>query len=330
MNKSHIQPERCFVSSIDAAKEFVEYNEYLLDPGSEIYEYIMQLIAFNYDSTSARRASFRDDSFIAGILPESPEGFDAFVDVIADEMHTLLKEAYGLTAGSGLFVYATVDEQPVVAFFKLNYQTRFACEKKSDGEITWTKDYRLLPSHTQKEYDYFFINIFEQRAWMSDAECTIGDERVNYMSDRILQLDLKKSEKETVKVIQDVITDTIRECYEDEAPKKLFEYRRAVADTAKEEGEINPKRIRETLFADNEAAMESCIRRSEDKNVEEKPVYVSPKTRRSLAKKQKIVTGSGIELLVPIELLEDKNTFDFHQENGMVSITISDVSGEVK
>ena len=329
MNRPQIQPERCFISSIDAAREYVEYNEYKMDPDGEIYDYIMHLMAYNYDNVSARRASFSDDSFIAGILPGSPEELDAFVDVIADEMHELLKEAYDLSPGSGLFIYATVDEQPVVAFFKLDYQTRFACEKK-DGQITWTKDGRLLPSHTQKDYDYFFINIFEQRAWMSDAACMVGDERINYMADRILKLGLGKSEKETVKIIQDVMTDTIKECYEDKAPEKIFEYRRAVADTAREEGEINPKRIRESLFADNETAMESCIRRSEDLEIEEKPVYVSPKTRRSLQKKQKIVTGSGIELLVPIDLLEDKNTFDFHQENGMVNITISDVSGEVK
>ena len=330
MNRSKIQPERCFISSIDAAAQYVDYNEYKLDPDGEIYEYIMQLIAYNYDNISAKKARFKDDSFLATIVPDSPESFDAFVDVVTDEMHDLLKEAYGLSAGSGLFVYATVDEQPVIAFFKLNYQTRLACGKDDAGELVLKKDARLLPSHTQKEYDYFFINILEQRVWMSDSKCLIGDENVNYMASRILHLDLKKSEKEAVKIIQDVVTDTIRECYEDDAPKKIFEYRKAVADTAKEEGEINPKRIREQVFSDNRKALEICEQKSEEREVKDTPVYVSPKTRRSLAKKQKITTGSGIELLVPVELLEDKNTFDFRQENGMITITISDVSGEVK
>ena len=74
-------------------------------------------------------------------------------------MHELLKEAYGLSAGSGLFVFATVEEQPIIAFFKLNYQSRLTCEKTDDGKVVWRKDVRLLPMHTQKEYDYFYMLI---------------------------------------------------------------------------------------------------------------------------------------------------------------------------
>ncbi|MBP3296646.1 MAG: hypothetical protein J6M27_08695, partial [Lachnospiraceae bacterium] len=62
----------------------------------------------------------------------------------------------------------------------------------------------------------------------------------------------------------------------------------------------------------------------------QKPVYVSPKTTKSLAKKQKIVTESGIEILVPVEYLEDKSVFEYKQENGRVSIHIHDVNGTIK
>lgn len=330
MTKSKIEPHRCFISSIDAGATFVDYNEYTLDPDGEIYDYILQLISYNYDNVASRKAVYDEDSFLAAIVPENADGFDAFVDVVADEMHDLLKQVAEMSPGSGLFVYATVDEQPVIAFFKLNYQTKFSCEKNSDGELTWTKDYRLLPSHTQKEYDYFFINVFENRVSMSDSKCMVDGQYVNYMAECILKISLRKSEKEVVKVIQDVMTNTIKECYEDEAPQKIFEYRRVVADTAREEGEINPKRIRDTVFSGNEKAMERYEQQAADLEINEQPVYVSPKTRRSLAKKQKITTKSGIELLVPVDLLSDKNVFSFKQENGMVSIVINDMSGEVK
>ena len=94
MNRSQIQPERCFISSIDAAREYVEYNEYKMDPDGEIYDYIMHLMAYNYDNVSARRASFSDDSFIAGILPGSPEELDALLTATRADVtdkHTALK-----------------------------------------------------------------------------------------------------------------------------------------------------------------------------------------------------------------------------------------------
>jgi len=329
MEKSKIEIDRCFISSIDAAKAFVDYNEWTIDPDGEIYRYILSLFAHNYDSISAKKATYKEDSFLAGIVPEEPEGFDAFVDVVTDEMHELLKEAYGLSAGSGLFVYALVDEQPVIAFFKLNYQSRLTCEKK-DGKVLWRRDGRLLPAHTQKEYDFFFIHPYDRKVWMSDMQCVLGDRSVNYMAERILQIDLKKSEKETVDVIRDVMIDTIRECYPEEAPKKVFEYRKAIAEEAKQSGEVDPVQLPERIFADNETAKERFTERAKEAEIPKKPVAVSPKTTRSLAKKQKIVTENGIEILVPVEYLEDKSVFDFKQENGRVLITIRDANGVVK
>ncbi|MCR5249508.1 MAG: nucleoid-associated protein [Lachnospiraceae bacterium] len=329
MNRSAIEIERCFISSIDAAKAYVDYNEWLIDPDGEMFAYILQLFAHNFDETGAGKARFAEDSFLAQITPLEADGFDAFVDVITDEMHELLKVAYGMQPGSGLFVFATVNEQPHIAFFKLNYQSRFACEKKGD-KVVWTKDVHLLPAHTQKEYDYFFINVYERRVWMSDMRCMIDGESVNYMAERILQLDLNKSEKETVQCIQEAVLDTIRECYEDEAAAKVFSYRKAVAEEAKEHGEINPVRIPKRLFEDNPKAQERYEERSEELKIQDSPMPVSPKTRRTLAKKQKIVTKSGIEISVPVECLEDKNIFEYKQENGMVSIYIHDVNGTLK
>jgi hypothetical protein len=150
------------------------------------------------------------------------------------------------------------------------------------------------------------------------------------MAERILKISLKKSEKETVQVIQEAVLDTIKECYKEEAPKKVFEYRQAVANEAKEQGKIDPVRIQETVFADNEKAKERFTEKSEDLAIPQKPVYVSPKTTKSLAKKQKIVTESGIEILVPVEYLEDKSVFEYKQENGRVSIHIHDVNGTIK
>ncbi len=329
MNKSSINIERCFVSSIDAAKQYVDYNEYTIDPDGEVFQYILQLFAYNYDNVGAKKARYDGESFLATVVPEKAEDFDAFVDVITDEMHELLKVAYQLPAGSGLFVYALVEEQPVVAFFKLNYQSRLTCGM-DNGEVVWKKDARLLPSHTQKEYDYFFIHPYDRRVWMSDMYCVIGEERVNYMADRILKVDLNKSEKQTVEDFQEAVMDTIRECYVEEAPKKVFEYRQKVAEEAKESGEIDPVRIREQVFADSPKAQERFASRTEELDLPEKPVYVSPRTCRSLAKKQKIVTESGIEILVPVEFLEDKDKFEYKQEHGRVSIYIHDVNGSVK
>ena len=52
---------------------------------------------------------------------------------------------------------------------------------------------------------------------------------------------------------------------------------------------------------------------------------------RQLNKKQKIVTESGIEIIVPIEFLQNNDVFEYVQdESGKVSIIIRDVGSILK
>jgi len=334
MNCSKVELERCFLCSIDSAKSFVNYNEYIMDTDGEMHQYMLQLFAKNFDNTASKKSTFSEDSFIATILPENVEGFDAFVDVVADEIHSLVQESVDLPSGSGLFLWATVDEQPIIAFFKLNFQNKYTClVDDDDNSVKWTKVYRLLPGTTQKEYDYFFINIYDRKVWMSDTICHIETESFNYMADRILKLEkLNKSEKEVVSVIEEAAINTIKECYKREAPQKVFEYRNVIAEEAQDYDNISPVVLEEKVFADNEDAKKIYREKLEELDIPaEKPLPVSTKTKKALKKKQKIVTENGIEILVPIEYLENKSVFDYRQDElGGVSIVINDVSGVLK
>ncbi|MCQ2521527.1 MAG: hypothetical protein MJ105_04030 [Lachnospiraceae bacterium] len=331
MNKSQITLDRVFIASIDSKKAFVDYNEYILDPEGELDRYMLQLFAFNYDNTSAKKATFDDDSFVAAILPQNPEGFDAFVDVISDKMHTMLEQSVEMLSGTGLFIWATVEEQPIIAFFKLNFQTRFTCSVK-DGSVKLEKSARLLPAHTQKEYDFFYINLFERQAWMSDAKCHVNGEYVNFMADVILELSLRKSEKESVKILEQAALDTIKECYEQEAPQKIFKYRQEAMAEAKDFDVLTPQNTMNRVFQDKPEAVEVYKAKLEDMQVPlDRPVEVSKKTKTALKKKQKIVTENGIEISVPVALLENKEVFSYEEtELGTVTIRIHDTKSEIK
>ncbi len=331
MNRSKVELSRCFISSIDATKAFVDYNEYIMDIEGELCQYILQLFVHNYENVSAKKCSYSEDSFLAGIIPENEAGFDAFVDVVTDEMHTLIGKTVDLPSGSGLFLWATVEEQPIIAFFKLNFQSRFSCAVNEDGKVSWQKTMRLLPSHTQKEYDFFFINIYERKVWMSDYKCHLDGKVINYMADEILKIELTPSEKEMVSVIETAVLDTIKECYKKEAPQKVFEYRQSLASEVQDYGNISAVNMERTVFADNEEAKEVYREKMEELQIPKKPIEVGKKTQRKLNKKQKIVTENGIEILVPIEYLEDKEVFEYRQEEtGSVSIVIKDVKGNLK
>ena len=62
--------------------------------------------------------------------------------------------------------------------------------------------------------------------------------------------------------------------------------------------------------ADNEKAMEQCMEKAQEEQLTERPITISKKMERQLNKKQKIVTESGIEIIVPIEFLQNNDVFE--------------------
>lgn len=105
-----------------------------------------------------------------------------------------------------------------------------------------------------------------------------------------------------------------------------MEYKTIVADQVKEKGQIIVPELEEAVFKDNEQAAVLYQEVAEQQQIPKIPVYVSKKTERKLGKKQKLVTDSGIELLVPLELLKDESILEYHQnDDGKMSILIKEI-----
>ena len=154
---------------------------------------------------------------------------------------------------------------------------------------------------------------------------------------KILQFDIDAAEMNKNILITDgvvgdlnVVLRKINEQLEqqshEEWVQKIMEYKTIVADQVKEKGQIIVPELEEAVFKDNEQAAVLYQEVAEQQQIPKIPVYVSKKTERKLGKKQKLVTDSGIELLVPLELLKDESILEYHQnDDGKMSILIKEI-----
>ena len=314
---------------MDSHQPFAGYNEFIPGSDDEISRYIIKLILHNKGSMQSKPAVYKEDSYLMQILPEHEESFESFVNIISEEMFSLMKENSSLLPGCGVFVWVLMDEQNVIAFFKLDYQSRLMNEVEPDGRIAWKLNQSLLPGSSQKGYEFFIINLDMQRVLVSDKIHYMNhDEPVNFMSDYILKVSLNPSEKEMLDTIDDVILDTISQCYREDIQQKVFEFRNAMAEKVEEDGRIHMGEVAEEIFSDNEAAIEVCKEKLAQNRVPRIPVMVGKKAEQKLKKKHKIVTSAGIEILVPPELLDNDNFFVYSKDSsGNMVITIKDNNG---
>ncbi len=324
MRSSNIEILKCYLCTLDYELPFPNFNEAKISEEDELYKYITQLLAYNYDNVSSKRATFDESSYLAEILPPSEKELEGFVDVVSEKIHTMIKSGAELRSGSGIFVWTVILEQPIVAFFKMNFQNKFMCFLSDTGAVSWHMNSKVLPASSQKDYEYFIINILDKTVRLSDSVCYVGSECVNYLANKVLKLDARRSEKEHIKRFDDAVVETIKECYEEkEAPKKIMEYKAEIAQTVDSAGSINVSDIEKTVFADNEKAAQIYENKMQEEEIPWEPMTVSPKMERVIKKKQKIVTDNGIEIMVPVEYLTDESVFECRNcDDGSVAIII--------
>lgn len=326
MKHTDIVIRRCFLCTLDPRQPFAGYNAFIPGSDDEISRYITKLIMYNKGNMKSKPAVYKEDSYLMQILPDSEESFESFVNIICDEMFNLMKENSSLLPGCGVFVWVLMDEQNYIAFFKLDYQSRLMNAVESDGRIAWKLNQNLLPGSSQRGYEFFLINLDMHRVLVSDKVHYINhDEPVNFMADYILKVKTSHSEKEMLDTIDDVVLDTISMCYTDDIQQKVFAYRNMMAEKVEEDGRIHMGEVAEEIFSDNDAAVDLCREKLEENRIPRIPVMVGKKTEQKLKKKHKIVTSAGIEILIPPQLLENQNFFEYSRdEAGNTVITIKD------
>lgn len=327
MKSSEVEIMKCFLCTVDRSLPFPNYNEIKIDEEDAIYPYIQKLVASNLQNAAAMEADFEEGSYLDTAVTDDPDDLELFVNAVTDTVYELVRDNAELSSGSGIFAFCIVEEQPYIAFFKMKFQERFVCRVAEDGKVSWVMNSKIMPLCTQKEYDFFLINILDRKVKLSDVENYIDDCKVNYLAEYVLKLKAKPSEKEKVEIIKETTLETIRECYEEkEVPQKIMEYRTEVAEHVGQTGRVSVAQIEQKVFSDNEKAADRYRERLEEERIAREPMPVSKKTERQFTKKQKIVTDNGIELLVPVEYLKNADYVEYVQdEEGNISIIIKSV-----
>lgn len=326
MTQEEIVIKKCYTCIFDMEMPFVNVTEQILGDGDEKQQYMMQLIGKHLNSSALKKASIDETSILMQLFPEELDQMEPFVNEIADEIHTLMQEkSTDIPMGSGVFLWAFCEDREYLCFFKLNYQNKFVDSIDKDGKEKWILNTKVIPNIGQKVTELFFIDLQEKTVQVSSAKHYVENEKSNYLAEMILQLSIGHSEEEVVKVYQEAIVDTIKQCYEEQAPEKIMEYKKAVADTVLDTGMLDIDKITKEVFEDQEQAIALCKEKIEEKEIPVKPMEVNEKLEKKLLKKQKIVTSNGIEIHIPVEYLKDKSIFEYRQlEDGTIEIHIKD------
>ena len=218
--------KKVFFCMFDTTLEVVPYSGYVPGDEDEMYRYLCQMVAKYYYHETSRKGFIHEESELQQILPETGDQFEAFVNCICDEIQDLMHANPEIQTGAGMFAWVTLEDQDYITFFKSNYQSRFLVAQDENSAVHWTLNHMILPGPSPKVNEYFYLNLNDNQAQVSDFECYIDGLKQNYLADQVLKLDFKPSEAVTVKAIDDSVVVPSSTVMKNRRHRRLWNIRR--------------------------------------------------------------------------------------------------------
>ncbi|KAF5060322.1 37-kD nucleoid-associated bacterial protein [anaerobic digester metagenome] len=325
MNKNQIKINGFLFSLLDSNLPATKISKFTTDLDEETEDFLKALIIKIHSNTGIKKGNFSYTHKYFDLLNNCNNNFEQFSTKITTAIHFLMINNQVIPSGNGIFINATIDSTDYFYFFKLNYQKRFMHLLKDDSLLELILNQVVLPSSSQKCDEAFYINLFEKEVCIIDKKFTIDGEPIDYLSNYILGVILNKSEDEIIKIINEVTTNTIEKHYENTA-NKFIDYKNILAETAEATATINTEDINLNIFQDKPEVGQEYIEALSNNGIKDKEIPISKKLEKKLTKKQKILTNNGIEILIPIEYLAQKDLFEYKQEaNGKITILIKEI-----
>ena len=226
-----------------------------------------------------------------------------------------------------LFVDYRMDESPYMGMYLLENQKAYThfCGADSTGNINNTIQYHscVLPSGSRKISSYALLKtISHEVSFCDDTKWTLGD--VQVMKDLILACDSKRSHKEVMLDVQEVVSEVAEKC--DENPTILLSrYKNYVQNALQETDAVSVEDLAVHVFNDSKKLQDTFISTSMEHDLPQQ-LPVSSHTVRSTMKNQKIRTDTGIELTFPTEYFENPDLIEFiNHPDGTISIEIKKI-----
>ena len=293
-----------------------------------IQGYLNSIVRRCHYDTRIQEGSFHSDSTFLKLYEDFEAEGCSFVEY-SQKTGEYVSEYLKSTDGQSydiLFVDYRMDESPYIGMYLLENQKAYThfCGADSTGNINTIQYHScVLPSGSRKIASYALLKtISHEVSFCDDTKWTLGD--VQVMKDLILACDSKRSHKEVMLDVQEVVSEVAEKC--DENPTILLSrYKNYVQNALQETDAVSVEDLAVHVFNDSEKLQDTFISTSMEHDLPQQ-LPVSSHTVRSTMKNQKIRTDTGIELTFPTEYFENPDLIEFiNHPDGTISIEIKKI-----
>ncbi len=273
--------------------------------------------------------NFDTEGFKQAISNLDPTNFIIVSQQIAQNIFELALSNPGIPAADVLICHFKYDNGIYFGLLKFNYKQSYIHNFSMVGDEKETgivKQNATIANENQKLDEFAFIRLDDFSVLIKEKRYDINGAREFYLSNRILNVTTDLSPKSKVKIVEKAAEKVIKEYY-GEDPLKVSQLKTELKSCVDESNIVEIDRITNAVFDGNFSAQQRYKDEVSQKGVSAPAFEVTPEIEKTVARKQKITTDTGIEISLPINYMENQKNIEFiMNEDGTMSILIKSVN----
>ena len=258
----------------------------------------LQLITI-FEGDDSRNCIFREDSEVRDILKRDID-FISKSQLLANKLFKLMQNYRKIPAADLIVLDFTYNEFQWLALMKLNYISTYSHNEKETNIVT-KKDSAFPKSSTTHLKEAVIVNLDNFELRVKERKYEVDGIRANYFSGYFLRCSAGMSEKEKLNTINKSL-DQVRKKYIEndiEIINHSLESRNAITEQYENSGLIDTRQLAYEVFNNNEEARKEFIEKLEKHHINDSKIFIKNNKTVERVRKQKIVTDSGITIVVP-------------------------------
>ena len=296
-----------------------------------VSSYLIAHLEKMYEDPAMRTGEFSGNSGLKYHIAEYASGQTDFCELsenIAKRLQEGISQSEIALASDIIVCDCVIHERQMIAILKCDNKTGFTHRVvQADGQIKneIINYYAILPPVTQRLSDCAFIEVEDMSIKFKGKSVTLDGQKVNLMSDVLLECEYGISPKEALAKVQKTAKEVTEE-YGGDTVAADVKIKQLIKNTPVDEDIVETEKIAEAVFEASPAAREEFIQKVREAEVPEtieKTDYVEKRIEKNI----KIVTDTGIEISFPAEYYRDEENVNIiNNDDGTISITINNIS----
>lgn len=302
----------------------------LTQPG--LHDYLEKII-MKFQTGDFKPGTLTGEDYLAQTIDDNNGlSFAEKTTQLAEKLFDTIAASEAVPAGDLLSFEFAEGTDDFFGLIKLNFAPRYAhiVDYRDDQLVNnLVLNQAVLPGANQKADEGIIVNLMTGSYMLVEKQYLIDGHRINYFSERFLEIKPEESTKDNIKTIKRAVK-TVADKFDVPEHEAMAATQSAIFESVSDGGQINTADIAEAVFKGNISAKQAYNEVIADKELDTAIDVPNVERVEKKYRLQRFKLDSGIEIAIPMDIYQDRSKVEFvNNPDGTMSLVIKDIESIV-